>query len=311
MNVLIAGCGYLGEAVARTLRDAGHAVVAVTRSAESARLLAERGWNAVACDLADAAAVRALPTCDAVVHCASSGRGGADRYRAVYLDGCRNLADAFPGSLLVFVSSTSVYPQTDGSWVNEDSPAEPSSETAQILRASESIVLRTAGAVLRLAGLYGPGRSVLLRNFLAGKAQIDAPKAGEWSRFRAVASKGRWINQIHRDDAATAIAHVVTGSWAGIFNVADSTPLTQRQVYTELARRFNKPLPPERPPALTRKRGWTNKRIANKKLRSIGWREKFPSWFDALDHDPDLVPSIVSSLDPAPFDSPARRTERQ
>ena len=159
MKVLIAGCGYLGEAVACKLRGAGHAVVPLTRSVESARALDERGWKAIACDLADPAAVRALPPCDAIVHCASSGRGGADRYRAVYLDGCRNLIDAFPGRFLVFISSTSVYAQTDGSWVNETSPAEPSRETARILRESEEIVLAGGGAVLRLAGLYGPGRS--------------------------------------------------------------------------------------------------------------------------------------------------------
>jgi nucleoside-diphosphate-sugar epimerase len=311
MNVLIAGCGYLGEAAARALRESGHAIVPVTRSAGSARALESRGWQAVVCDLADPEAVPALPQCDAIVHCASSGRGGIESYRAVYLDGCRNLVSAFPGSFIVFISSTSVYAQTDGSWVDENSPAEPTRETSRILRESEGVVLAAGGAILRLAGLYGPGRSVLLRNFLLGEAQIDVPGDSTSSPLDTCAPQGRWINQIHRDDAATAIGHVMAARRAGIFNVADSTPLTQRQVYAELSRRFNKPLPPERPPATTRKRGWTNKRVSNSKLHAAGWREKFPSWFDALDHDPEFVPSIVSCLNSPPVDSPARRTERQ
>ena len=60
----------------------------------------------------------------------------------------------------------------------------------------------------------------------------------------------------------------------------------------------NKQLPPERPPDTARKRGWTNKRVSNTKLHAAGWREKFPSWFDALDNDPALVPSILASLHP-------------
>src|SRR4029450_8210646 len=102
-----------------------------------------------------------------VVHCASSG---ADSYRRVYRDGVDNLSACFPGARLIFTSSTSVYPQRDRSLVTEESPAKSDSDDARTLRAAEEIVLENGGIVLRVAGIYGPGRSFLLRSALDGTA---------------------------------------------------------------------------------------------------------------------------------------------
>ena len=143
---------------------------------------------------------------------------------------------------------------------------------------------------MRLAGLYGPGRSVLLKNFLRAEAQIDV------RTDPPVTPDGRWINQIHRDDAAAALVWALQPNRTGIYNVADQTPMTQRTVYAELTRRFHRPFPPEGPPALDRKRGWTHKRVSSSKLTAAGWSPRFPSWFDALDHDPELVPSVLAPL---------------
>ncbi|MFN0125194.1 MAG: SDR family oxidoreductase [Verrucomicrobiales bacterium] len=291
MTILVAGCGYVGKAAAACLRDAGHQVIGVTRSAESAVALAAEGMEARSGDVADPGFLRGLPMVDAVVHCASSGRGGGvDEYRRVYVGGVSALLEVFATAHLVFTSSTSVYAQIDGTWVTEDSPAEPDRSTGRLLREAENRVLCAGGTVLRLAGIYGPGRSVLLRQFLLGEARIDVRSEPP------ATSEGRWINQIHRDDAAAAIAWVVGFRSSGVFNVADQTPLTQRMVYTELARRFGRPLPPERPPALDRKRGWTHKRVSSRKLTAAGWSPRFPSWFEALDHDAALAPSILAQI---------------
>lgn len=296
--LLIAGCGYLGQALARMALEQGREVLGLCQRDESARALRKEGIPARAASLTDAAALMELarewPVKTAVVHCAASGRGGgSDAYRAVYLDGMRNLRAAFPASSRVlFTSSTSVYAQTDGSVVDEDSPAEPDRETGRVLCAAEDETLTAGGTAVRLAGLYGPGRSVLLRNFLAGESVIDV-------RTEPPATPdGRWVNQIHRDDAARALLLLLDCEAARgqVFNAADSTPMLQRTIYSELARRFSRPLPPVAAPDGGRKRGWTHKRVDAARLRSLGWEPVFPSWFDALDRDAALVPSVLAQL---------------
>ncbi len=299
--LLITGCGYLGQEIARQALARGLRVAGICRTGESAADLERQGIPALVADLTDLASLTILaadwPRDTMVIHCAAGGRGGGvEAYRAVYLEGVKNLRKAFPGaSRLLFTSSTSVYPQTDGAWVTEDSPAEPDRETGRILRQAEDGARAAGGCAARLAGLYGPGRSVLLRQFLLGESAIDvrvAPPA---------TPDGRWVNQIHRDDAARALLFLLTeadeGAFRGhVYNVADSTPMLQRTLYTELARRFVSPLPPEARPDAGRKRGWTHKRVDASRLRALGWSPLFPSWFDALDRDASLVPSVVAGM---------------
>ena len=273
-KVVIAGCGFTGLATARLFAGAGWEVVGVTHSVESAVALGTEKFRVVACDITDRAALAAcgeLRGAEAVIHCASSGRGGVEQYRAVYLDGARALGEVLAPGLLVFTSSTSVYAQTDGAWVTEESAAEPDRETGRVLRETEEWVIARNGLVTRLAGIYGPGRSVLLRKFFAGEAVIEGDGA-------------KWINQVHRDDIATALVHLVTAKARGVFNVNDDEPLTQRAVYEWLARRFARSLPPGGPIDTNRKRGWTNKRVSNAKLRATGWQARYPSFFAAVEN---------------------------
>ncbi len=270
MTLLLIGHGYLGAAITREFRENGWRVIPVSLHG---------GDDVLACDVGDLASVKSLPPADFIVHCAASGRGGPDAYRHVYLDGCRNLIAAFPTTPLLFTSSTSVYPQTDGAVVTEESPAEPDRETGTILRDAEKSTLAAGGIVARLAGIYGPGRSVILRKFLAGESRIE-----EDGR--------RFLNQIHRDDAARAIVHLVqSGIRREIFNVSDSTPLTQVDCFRALAEMFDRPLPPTGPRDLNRKRGWTHKQVSNAKLRETGWQPQFPSFLDA-------APSIATAGNP-------------
>lgn len=291
---LIIGCGYVGEWVADLLHDAGHAVVGVTHSEDSAhRLGAVKPFAIHACDISDPISAQHLAdkisvTPDVILHCASSSHGGAEMYRKVYLQGCQHLQQVFPHSKILFTSSTSVYPQTDGSWVTEESPAQPDRETGMVLRETEDFVLAREGCVVRLAGIYGPARSFVLKNFLEGKAAIEGNDG-----------QGRCLNQIHRQDAAAALVHLMVGDYKGLFNVADSHPMTQRACYEHLVAKFNKPMPPVAPPNTERKRAWTHKKVSNARLLATGFALKYPGYFDALEHDGKLVPSIIALIDAA------------
>ncbi len=289
--IIVAGCGYVGAALADRLHEAGQPVLGLTHSSVSAEALtANKPWRVAACNIADRIALAALAAgleepVEAFVHCASSGGGGADSYRAVYVEGLNNLLKVFPQAFPVFVSSSSVYPQTDGATVTETSAAEPSRETGQLLRAAEEAALGRGGCVARLAGIYGPGRSFVLKNLLLGRSGIEGGDG-----------VGRIVNQIHRDDAAAALQQVLSHRLAGIFNVADDRPLSQGDLLTPLADLFSLPAPPLKTPDPDRKRGWTSKAVSNAKLRATGWAPAFPSYFSALQHDPDLASSILQQV---------------
>lgn len=268
MKLLLIGSGYLGQAITREFRENGWDVTTVSLSG---------GDGSIACDIGNADDVAKLPAADFIVHCAASGRGGAEAYRHVYVEGCRNLTRSFSDIPLIFTSSTSVYAQTDGSVVTEASPAVPDRETGELLREAERITLQAGGVVARLAGIYGPGRSVILKKFIAGESIIE-----EDGR--------RFLNQIHRDDAASAILQLALSGMRGeIFNVSDSTPLTQIDCHRALAEIFALPLPPSGPRDLNRKRGWTHKQVSNAKLRSMGWDPRYPSFLDAA---ASIAPSL-------------------
>jgi nucleoside-diphosphate-sugar epimerase len=270
-QVVFAGCGFLGDAAAGLFFKAGWKVLGLCASEESAGRLAGRPYPVIAVDISQPfSAPPEWLRPRLVIHCASSGKGGPEAYRAVYRDGLSHLLAAFQPERAIFTGSTSVYSQADGGWVTEESPAVPDRETGRILLEAEGIALASGGIVARLAGIYGPGRSVLLRKFLDGTALLEA-------------GGHRWINQIHRDDAAAAILHLADPVNAtGIYNVCDSTPATQAQVYEWIAGFCQRELPPSGPADMNRKRGWTSKRVSNAKLRSTGWQPEYPSYLAAL-----------------------------
>lgn len=260
-KLLVIGAGYLGEAVRRICGEIGWDAVGTTLSGEGGMLR---------CDVGDWESVAVLPDADGVVLCAASGRGGEDAYRRVYLEGCRNVVRRFKGARVLFTSSSSVYAQVEGEWVREESATVPDRETGRILLEAEGVVRDGGGVVARLAGIYGPGRSVILRKYLSGEAVIE-----EDGR--------RFLNQIHRDDGAEAIGFLLgLDDFPGgeVFNVCDSTPMSQLEVYRGLEGIFGKGMPPVGERDLNRKRGWTHKRVSNGKLRGLGWEPGFASFLD-------------------------------
>jgi nucleoside-diphosphate-sugar epimerase len=168
-SVLIAGCGYLGRAIASRLHNAGWTVEGWTRSIESAKEIPHAEYPIRAVNIATGTELSTYNwEFDVIIHSASTRGGDADLYREVYFDGARNLLNHFGHSIVVFVGSTSVYAQTSGEWVTEESAAEPRHSRGKILRQAEQLVLERGGIIARLAGIYGPGRSYLLQRFLTG-----------------------------------------------------------------------------------------------------------------------------------------------
>lgn len=246
-------------------------ILGICSHEESVQRLAGKGFEIQVLDITkEFSAPDSWRGADALVLSASTRGGDLAAYRAVYLDGLLNSIAAFKPRRVLFCSSTSVYAQMNGSIVNEESPAEPRKDTGLILRDAERVALACGGYVARLAGLYGPGRSVLQRRFLSGEAVIE--RDGE-----------RRINQIHRDDAARAIVHLFTHrAEPGIYNVVDDVSATQRVVYEWLADFYQKPLPPFGESLQPSRRGWTNKQVSNTKLRATGWKPLYPSFREAL-----------------------------
>jgi nucleoside-diphosphate-sugar epimerase len=279
-RILIAGCGYVGQATADLFHERGWTVEGWTASAESAGQLAAKPYAVRAVDLTNPVALSAgHGEFDVVVQCASTGGGDANEYRRTYLEGARNLLHAFARARLIFTSSTSVYAQRQGEIVDETSPAAPVHEKGQILREAEALVLSHDGIVARLGGIYGPGRSFLLRKLLAGGAVLD----DEGDRF---------INQAHRDDIASGLfllAERQCDLARQIYNVVDDQPILVRDACRWLSARLPRSSPTGEI-AAARRRGDSNKRVSNKKLRALRWEPRYPNFPVAMTES--ILPSF-------------------
>ena len=278
MKCLIVGCGYVGLPLGAELARHGHEVFGLRRSASAENELKAAGIHPLVGDVTRPETLAQLPRqFDWVVNCVAAG-GSVGNYRQIYLEGNRNLvsrlADSPPGKF-IYTSSTSVYGQNDGSVVTEQSPADPAEETSRILVESEKALLAAAAqkkvpaVILRVAGIYGPGRGHWFRQFLKNEARIE----GDGSRF---------LNMIHRDDVAGCIiAALERGRPGEIYNAVDDEPVTQLKCFEWLAAELKRPLPPKVPADVEawRKRGVTNKRVSNLKLKvKLGQQFNYPNF---------------------------------
>jgi len=286
MRVLIVGCGYVGLPLGKELARLGHEVFGLRRSALAEAELLAAGITPLHADITRPDSLKNLPRdFDWVVNCTASGGGGADDYLKIYLEGNRNLiarlADS-PVKKFIYTSSTSVYAQNDGSIVTEQSPTEPEEGTAKVLVETEEFLLAVASGsrghslyqkfpavILRVAGIYGPGRGHGFKQFLRGEARIEGDGA-------------RWLNMIHRDDLIGVIIATLHDAKPGeIFNAADNEPVSQRNFFEWLAAELKRPMPPSVPAdsEIWRKRGVTNKRVSNAKLRAeLKYPLQFPDF---------------------------------
>lgn len=277
MRILIIGCGYVGLPLGAELVRQGHEVFGLRRS--SSAELPAAGITPVIADITKPETLPPLTTpFDWVVNCAASGGGDVEAYRQLYLQGTRNLTEWLspaPPKKYVYTSSTSVYGQDDGSLVKESSPTEPPTDTGKVLVETEKLLLAAVAErkfpaiILRVSGIYGPERGHAFKQFLKGEATI----AGDGMRA---------MNMIHRDDVIGVICAALKNGRAGeIYNATDDEPVAQVNLFSWLHECLDRPMPPSVPlDALAeRKRGVTNKKISNRKLKmELGYQFKYENF---------------------------------
>lgn len=259
-SVLIIGCGYMGRRAATAWLAEGRSVAALTRSSGNAEELRSMGIVPVIGDVTNPESLFDLPAAGTVLYAVGFDRSAGPSMREVYVNGLRNVLSKLAGRVgrLIYISSTSVYGQQAGEVVDEESPCEPTRENGKICLDAENAV-REFGAndrcrvnVLRLAGIYGPGR--LLR-------RIEAVKSGDVIAGNAEA----WLNLIHVDDAVGAVlACEANGRDGRTYMVCDDEPIQRREYYGTLAA-----LVGGEPPRFEADRKDTNrgKRCRNARLR--------------------------------------------
>jgi nucleoside-diphosphate-sugar epimerase len=244
MNLII-GCGYLGQRVAQRWLDEGRRVAALTRSAERAAEFRNCGIEPIVGDVTrreTLAALAALPELSTVLYAVGFDRSAGLSQREVYVGGLDIVLAALGQrpARFMYISSTSVYGQSDGEWVDESSPREPDRENGRVCLEAEQHVRRhfatqaTDGpraTILRLAGIYGPGR--LLR-------RIEQVRSGE----PLSGNPDAWLNLIHVDDAVTTVlACERRQPVGGTVLVCDDEPVRRRDYYTLLAKLLDAPPP--------------------------------------------------------------------
>lgn len=271
-RVLIVGCGDIGLGLARVLIAGGHQVTGLKRTPLSQKL---SGLKLMLADITAAADLSDLPTnFDQVFVILSPDGRDEQSYRRIFLQGVNNLLAHFAqgesAAHWIFVSSTSVYGQHDGEWVDEGTATAPESGTAKILLQAEQNVLgrghpgrhdeQAKNTIVRFSGIYGPGREGLLRRVQAGvPVQYEPPY---------------YTNRIHRDDCIGVLAWLLAQRLAGqrldnIYLATDNEPATAGEVSRWLAENLQCPLPPAK--QVESLQAAANKRCCNQKLRDSGY----------------------------------------
>jgi nucleoside-diphosphate-sugar epimerase len=289
MSKLVIGCGYLGLRLANLWRQNGHQVYVTTRRGLRDSPLRAAGLLPLQLDVT-APPLPDLPPVETAAVAIGYDRSSGQSIGEVYVDGLARLLEILPDSVrkLIYVSSTGVHGQADGSWVDEQSACHPIREGGRACRDAELLLaehrLASRRIVFRLAGIYGPGRIPLAR-----RLRNDEPLP--------VAADG-YLNLIHVEDAARVLAAADARTTPpDLFLVSDGHPVIRREYYQFLAQLLGTPpprfqAPPGNSAAADRARG--DKRIANQKmLRELEVDLRYPSYREGL-------PAIVRDEGPEP-----------
>ena len=283
MPALVIGCGYLGERVACEWLRSHDDVWALTRSTVNAERLTSIGLRPVIGDVLDLDSLRKLPRAETVLYAVGFDRTGSASKRSVYVDGLSNVLQQVRASCerFLYVSSTSVYGQDSGELVDESSPTTPTEENGRICCDAEAVVrqLKEDAIILRLAGIYGPGRLL---------ARVEQLRRGE----RLTGNPEAWLNLIHVDDAArTVLAAETRGVPGATYLVCDDRPLHRREYYAALAEKVGAPRPQfEELAADAPDRQRLNKRCVNRRLREdLRVELQFPTVIDGLRAIPEAT----------------------
>jgi nucleoside-diphosphate-sugar epimerase len=284
-KILIVGCGAIGSALAEVLSSQGHEVTGLKRRPP---LSASGPIRYVAADISSPADLAGLD-CDFAQAFFIVSPDGRDEqsYHAVYETGLDNLLARLPQTPWLLVSSTSVYGQSRGEWVDEDSVAEPAHITSRLIRQAEQklLALSPANIVVRFSGIYGPGREFLLRLAMQAPAIQQTPPY--------------FTNRIHQQDCVGVLSFLLeqrlTGkALAQCYLASDDDPAPMWDVMTWLTKRLHCPPPtardggsvvigrePMRPTVKAVDAGADmNKRCRNARLKALGYRFRYPSYKD-------------------------------
>jgi nucleoside-diphosphate-sugar epimerase len=271
MNVAIIGCGYVGKPVARRWLEQGLTVTATTTRSERVSELQPVANQVVVLRGSDEARLRetlAGQTCVLV----SVAGGRQNGYKETYLDTAQTLAALLPQvpsvEQLIYTSSFSVYGDHGGDWVTEEVSVKPASDNAEVLAQTEQVLLAMAHpglkvCVLRLGGIYGPGREL---------ARIY----GRWAGTTRPGAGAEWSNWIHLDDIVGAIEFAQGQRLSGIYNLVQDEILPVRELVEQVCKTSGMPAvtwdasqPSDRP---------YNVRVSNQKLKAAGYRFSHPQF---------------------------------
>jgi nucleoside-diphosphate-sugar epimerase len=278
MNRLVFGCGYLGSRVAQAWSRAGDRVFAVTRSKSRAKVLESHGFSPIVADIMQPETLTGLPQADTVLVAIGMDRTRYNDIRAVYVGGLQAIIDALPEGTgqLVYISSTGVYGQSQGEWVDEHSPTEPTRDGGQACLEAEQLLLHSrfanSSTILRLAGIYGKGRV----------PSLEIVKSKSWDKLEPHG----FLNLVHVADIVTAVLQTAAQKLVGeIILISDGSPVVRRDYYQALANELGMgEIPwPRMPSQSTSRRSSGNKRISNQKmLNLLDFELEFPNIQEGL-----------------------------
>jgi nucleoside-diphosphate-sugar epimerase len=277
LSTLVFGCGYLGKCVAKSLVFSGQVVWATTRDPAKASSLAREGIRPLLADWCDPSTLRELPSVDRILVAVSYDRRGPQTRQESQVGGLNQLLRSIdPRSHVCYISTTGVYHQTDGDWVDEETPAKPTREGGQVHLQAENLLRSSRpgspNTILRLSGIYGPGRVPRASDVIAGRP-IASPEGG-------------YLNLIHVEDAAQAVIASWTRSRHELYLVSDDCPVLRGEFYREIARQCGAPEPsfiPPEPNASVSARSESNKRIRNSRMKhDLLPTLRFPTYREGL-----------------------------
>ncbi|AZD25297.1 SDR family oxidoreductase [Pseudomonas chlororaphis] len=269
-SVLIAGCGDVGSRLAKQLLAENWQVYGLRRTVSQL----PEGVIGVAGDLFSEQCPAAWPTTplDYLVYSAAATEHDEAGYRAAYVEGLTHVLDWLKQNgqspkRLLFVSSSSVYGQKDGEWIDETSPAQADSYSGRLMLEAEQVALQSGipASLVRLTGIYGPGREWLLNQVRQGyRVAIDPPLYG---------------NRIHADDAAGLLAFLLQADRRGVqledhYIGVDDAPVPLAEVVGWLREYLG--VTEWADNSSVRRSG--SKRCSNARARALGWEPRYPSF---------------------------------
>ena len=279
MSKLVVGCGYLGRRVAEQWAGNGHQVYAITRSTDRATALQAEGLSPIVADITRPQSMPTLPQVETVLYSVGYDRQAGQTINEVYVEGLENVLHRLPNTVerFIYISSTGVYGQTDGVWVDEKSECKPTREGGKAcLAAEERLATHSIGQkriILRLSGIYGPGRipqldRILSTNVIRGRADGH-------------------VNLIHVDDAVNIVLaaerHIQPPQ---LYVISDGQPVQRGEFYRYLVQLYGMPEPHFDQPVTNEtiiERSTTDKRVKNNRLkRDLPIQLKYPSYREGL-----------------------------